>query len=267
MNYFRNAQHRNYAILEKKIQLLENAYYRLCLTGKVVNQYDEGWQNEKEKFSAYFDRIMAGIASQVSEASDLPYEICLLNIDQKPSASLDILKRLSSPDYSPPTELIEILNDLRNLWAYWVNCRPTKTYALCPPPGVSEDGLELALATLMRVVGNWENLVFTHMDREISRTCTSTKTKREKAEEGWKTFVLAMYKHGETIPPGTRLSKAIEIIQRQFTESLGNDKAPWGAVPKNMRTPSRDSIIDLLTIKGILTKDFKKLGRYWFKKM
>jgi hypothetical protein len=230
MNHLRNSQCRDYAILEKKIKLLENAYYHLCLLGKVVNLYDEGWQGEKDTYSNYLYRIMTGISS-LREEEYLPFKICFLNTDQNPSACPDTLKRLSSPDYYPSAELLDILNDLRNLWAYWVNCRPNKTFSLCPHPGVSEDGLELALAHLMRLVGKWETLILKNMDREVSRTSASTQAKKKKEKEDSKHIINAFYSlqfPKEAFPKGASFHKVAGMIEAildgKFTQHPGIDK-------------------------------------------
>jgi hypothetical protein len=57
------------------------------------------------------------------------------------------------------------------------------------------------------------------------------------------------------------------MIQEQFDRSKGNKEAKWGEIPKDMKTPGRDSIINFFKTEGILEEDFEKKGQYWFKKM
>jgi hypothetical protein len=172
---------------------------------------------------------------------------------------LQIRCLLSSPSYTPPDKISDILSHLYVLWVHFKELRPG-------PQFINDMYMDLSLTKLVGVVSRTYERIVRHGERELSRIFKSTQTKRKKAGT-WKQFVQAIYEHGDSIAPGTGLSDAIRMIQGQFEKSKGDKNAKWGAVPNDMNTPSRDSIIDLLTKEGFLAKDFEKRGNYWFKKM
>jgi hypothetical protein len=259
---------RDHDILKEKIGWIKNSYFSLFILGIACNQYEEGWHLDQEKFSAYVNRLYEGAFFTYKETGRFPYGACNFLYDPylTPLICLDSLKRLSSPQYDPPADLLKILDDLKSLWKYWINCLPDKAYSINSLAGVSEEGLDLALVKLSYYVGIWKKAILSSGDRDIARTAQSTQKKREKAET-LKNIVLAIYKHGQPIPPGTKLSEVCRIIIKQFEQSKGNKDAKWGEIRENTKTPTRDSIINYLTKKGILTNDFEHKGRYWFKKM
>jgi hypothetical protein len=139
------------------------------------------------------------------------------------------------------------------------------------PPSLEDMYLDLSFARLLSVANGRIAYDLARAEREESRTRKSTQAKRKIGDRHQ--FLLAIYNYGESIAPGEKLSKSIKIIQRQFEESKKSklnesrrEDPKWGAIPDNIKTPKRDSIIDLLTKTGILDRDFEKRGRYWFKR-
>lgn len=130
--------------------------------------------------------------------------------------------------------------------------------------------VEMALdLSLCKLIGNVKKLyaITSHKgERELTRTKKSTKAKKEDTDKR-KGFVIAIYDHGKRIEAGTKFNRACTIIRKQFEDSRGS-KGPWGTIPmdpKEMPTPSLDSIKRWLIEAGIRDHDFKKEGRFWIK--
>lgn len=169
--------------------------------------------------------------------------------------------------YQPPSDDGELLIHL------WTMHNLYKNILISWPPSIADIYLDFSFATLLAKAHIRIGSEYAITERKEIPSRKSTKAKRVKAAL-WKSFVLAIYEHGEPIAPRTKLSKVIEILQRQFEQSRGDKEAKWGEIPVEtdskkggMKTPQRDSIVGLLKDKGIRNRDFEKLNGHWFKKM
>jgi hypothetical protein len=176
------------------------------------------------------------------------------------------------PDYSPPTEWKNLFTHLACLFASWdLHSRNPSLHEDFSP--FSDMILLLSFAKLMGAAYELFANYTMKGERELTRTKKSTKAKKEKSNKR-KEFVIAIYEHGERIASGTRLSEAIKMLQRQFMKSKESElkkskkeRPKWGVIPDDMKTPGRDSIIELFKADGILESDFEEKRGHWFKKM
>lgn len=260
--------------LEAKIDWIQINYLFLIQLLKAGDEYKKNWRPELGKFEDYlsctceelpefFCEILKIIDSMGKNCETEPSPLD----DRDLTDFIDELKRLSSPSYEGSDDLEEILKDLKFLWLYWEACRRYKTYFASSLAGVPEAGLDMALVKLSKNIGRWEFAAMFYASREVPRTKKGTKEKQDKNDKR-KGFVIAIYEHGKPIEPGTKFNMACDMIQTQFDKSRGNDKAPWGLIPKDpneMKTPSLDSIGRWLIEAGIRDRDFKKEGGFWIK--
>jgi hypothetical protein len=167
------------------------------------------------------------------------------------------LGKLLSVDYVPPQTGKGMAVDLIRLHEYY-----------CSDfffPSV-EMVLDLSLCKLIGNVKKLYAITSLTGKREFTRTIKATKVKKEGTDR-IKIFIIAIYEHGKAIEAGTKFNMACNIIRKQFENSRGKE-GPWGTIPKepkDMPTPSLDSIKRWMTEAVIRDRDYNLEGRFWIK--
>ena len=143
-------------------------------------------------------------------------------------------QELLSIDYAPPQDMMDILPDLMDLYVHY--CINSFIPSI-------ETALDFSLCKLLVAVKTFCTITSLKGSRELTRTKTSTKAKKEQTDKR-KGFIIAIYEHGKGIEAGTKFNKACTIIRKQFENSRGS-KGPWGTIPmdpKEIPTQSIDTI-------------------------
>ena len=161
-----------------------------------------------------------------------------------------------SPQYNPPEEVVDILLHLGALYLWHKANADIQSYFFAKP-------LALAFGKLLAIVSKLETSSIMKADRELTRIKKTNKTKKDENDKR-KSFVIAIYDHGENIEAGTKSSKVCTAIIDQFTYWSGKE-GYWGTIPKDMPISSRNSIKRWLKEAGILDRDFRREGSYWIK--
>lgn len=185
----------------------------------------------------------------------------VMEYQNKNNLSLITLNLLSSPYYSPIDG--KILLHLTTIWQYWTHCRPFMPYSNEIPNGISEEALDLALATLTRIAQENINWFQYRGERELTRSTKSTQSRRAKADPK-KDWVYQIYARSSKIEIGMRLNKIAILIRKEFAR-LKEGENPQ--IPPEIELPSVYSIKDYLKNNPDLWREFQLEGRFWVKKM
>jgi hypothetical protein len=235
-----------------KIRWEKISKIRHTIRGLLATQEAEtAYEGEKEFASFLWEDIFPG-----TKMFNIQFEKFLL--DPKVQKNLNLMASLQ---YTPPIQFRSVGVHLSELYAYY-----TKIIRDSEPLSLVEVVLDYSLCKLMFMAGMFYEHSLNKGHRELKRTIKSTKKKKEKTDNR-KVFIIAIYEHGKAIEAETKFNMACTIIRKQFEDSRGS-KGPWGTIPmdpKEMPTPSLDSIKRWLIEAGICDRDFKLEGRFWIK--
>lgn len=238
-------------VQEAKVKILRDAFESLFLAEHTYDGLKKG--NASNFMDFYYelgDKLYKAFdGGPLKPGPFLPEDI---------TEYLENIENMESPAYSPPLEIDEIKKHLLSLWLYY-----GFVAGILPTSILKTMLLDVSLIKLMGRVGMVFSLHAEKGQRELVRTKKSTAKVKTKAQD-WKETILAIYNHGDKIPPGTSFSKVCKILKGQFEKSKGVKDRPWGEIPKEMKFPSRDTLEGWFKKEKIFDKDFNKRGRFWF---
>ncbi|MGO9620727.1 MAG: hypothetical protein ACLPT6_04910 [Desulfobaccales bacterium] len=169
----------------------------------------------------------------------------------------DIIKLMSSLNYSPPSHEVDILYHLGALKYYYkkdINIHPT----------IVDMRIDLSFCKLLakgyQCCETYKKLGI----RELERIDKSIKSLGEKVNRK-KGIVLEIYHRSQLIKPGMKLNAVINIIKKSFKKAQeeGTELEGLGKIPVKLECPSNDQIKRYLISEGVLKNYFKQEGRYW----
>jgi hypothetical protein len=261
-------------IRDNKKVLLEKAFVAILGLPMMVYLFRECYEISKNREAKdIFNWVCITFSKEIEKQGrgiSLPIDKNRLTEDQysQMMAKIQIIADgMLQANYKPPGDDDELS---MHLWAMY---RLYENIPISWPHAIEDISLDFSFAKLLARANLRIGSEFTHAERKEIASRGSTATKIEKAKK-WKSYVLAIYEHGEPIAPKTKLSEAFETIRRQFDESKesalkqsGRAEPKWGVIPDSVKMGKRDTLKALFKTEGILERDFEKLGHYWLKKM
>ena len=214
-----------------RIKLIETIIFKLLITEAASEIYKKP-DFPAVPFSPFLQDSIKEAPTEISLSQILDYIPCL--------PLTKVFSLISSPEYSSPKTLQEVLAHLRVLWSYWA------LYVL-NPQGIEgfkpTSFLDLALVKLVGQAQDFITRAELVGDRETTRIKKSTAAKSKSRNEriNW---IIRINAVSSKIKEGMSINARAKIIQEEFNKLKGD-----GTIPSQIKTPSSR------TIRNILAKD------------